>query len=129
MLKDINCNLSQNSSIDEVSITTQEYNNILNIQNKILEMIASHAKGTDILIILCEMAEKSLVNSVASIMLKNTETGLLSVLSAPSIPEVGHEALKNLKPGPTGGSCGNAVFQNEPQYVSDTFTDGSPLGK
>ncbi|MFT5659834.1 MAG: PAS domain S-box-containing protein/diguanylate cyclase (GGDEF)-like protein [Sulfurimonas sp.] len=123
MSKDKNCMILENSSIDEVPITTLEYNNILNIQNEILGMIASQVKANDILTHLCKMAENLLPNSVASVMIQDKITGLLSVLSAPSVPKVGHEALKNLKPGPTGGSCGNAVFNNEAQYVSDTFSD------
>ena len=112
-----------NNSLNEVPITTQEYNDILNIQSTILEMIASRTKVNEILAKLCEMAEALLSNSVASIMLKDSQSGLMSVLSAPSVPEVGHQALQNLKPGPTGGSCGNAVFRNEAQYVYDTFKD------
>jgi len=61
--------------------------------------------------------------SVASIMILDKRTGLMSVLSAPSIPKEGHDALRNLKPGLHGGSCGNAVFENEAQYVLDTFSD------
>lgn len=113
----------QKDLIEQVPISTQEYNDILNIQNTVLAMIASRAKSMDVLSHLCKMAEELLPNSVASIMMKDHKTGLMSVLSAPSIPQVGHDALKDLQPGPTGGSCGNAVFHNEAQYVSDTFTD------
>jgi hypothetical protein len=35
---------------------------------------------------------------------------------------IGRE-LSNLKPGPGGGSCGNAVFKNEAQFVQNTFED------
>ncbi len=117
------CETLEVTSLQEVSITPNEYNDILEIQNKILNMIASHGNFTDILEHLCSLAESLLPNSVASIMLKNTDTGLMSVLSAPSVPELGHKALKNLKPGPGGGSCGNAVFRDEAQYVQDTFKD------
>jgi PAS domain S-box-containing protein/diguanylate cyclase (GGDEF)-like protein len=117
------CEVLENRKLDEVSITPEEYNDILNIQNEILEMLASHGNFTDILARLCQLAESLLPNSVASIMLLNKESGLMSVLSAPTIPQVGHDALKNLQPGPGGGSCGNAVFHNEPQFVQDTFKD------
>lgn len=117
------CEILDNVLVDEVAITQEEYNNILEIQSEILSMLASHGNFTDILARLCTMAESLLPNSVASIMLVNQQTGLMSVLSAPSIPQVGHDALKNLKPGLGGGSCGNAVFRNEAQYVQDTFKD------
>ncbi|MBC8237375.1 MAG: PAS domain S-box protein, partial [Helicobacteraceae bacterium] len=123
MEENVTCQTLENNSENEVPITTQEYNNILNIQNTILEMIASHEKASDIFTRLCLMAEALLTNSVASIMLKDKVTGLISVLSAPSVPKEGRNALKDLKPIPRGGSCANAVFHNEAQYVADTFTD------
>lgn len=108
----------------EVPITSREYNHILEIQQEILGMIASHSQNSsDILEHLCVLAESLLPNSVASIMIKDSKTGLLNVISAPSVPEAGHKALANLKPGPGGGSCGNAVYKNEPQYVKDTLHD------
>ena len=86
-------------------------------------MIASHDNYFIVLESLCKLAEQLLPNSVASIMMINQASGRMSVLSAPSVPQVGHDALSNLKPGIHGGSCGNAVFHNEAQYVSNTFTD------
>lgn len=110
-------------SEEEVILTPIEYTKILDIQEKIFELIATGKNEQIVLSTLCQMAEKLLPNSVASIMLLNPENGLMSVISAPSIPEVGHNALAGLKPGTGGGSCGNAVFHNEPQYVKDTKTD------
>ncbi|WP_373001418.1 EAL domain-containing protein [Sulfurimonas sp.] len=123
MKEELSCKTLEDVSLDEVTITPDEYNNILDIQQTILGMIASRGYCTDILAHLCVLAESLLPNSVASIMLVDKATGLMSVVSAPSVPQVGHDLLANLKPGPNGGSCGNAVFHNEPQYVRDTFTD------
>ena len=123
MKEEVSCKTLEDVSLDEVTITPEEYNNILDIQQTILDMIASRDSCTDILAHLCTLAESLLPNSVASIMLVDKSTGLMSVLSAPSVPQVGHDALANLQPGLGGGSCGNAVFHNEPQYVKDTFTD------
>ena len=117
------CQTLENLSDNEVPITPHEYNNILNIQQEIFQMLASHGHTTDILEHLCQLAESLLPNSVASIMIKDENSGLLNVMCAPSIPEVGHQALANLKPGPGGGSCGNAIYRNEPQYVQDTLHD------
>jgi len=119
----IDCQLLEDASVEKTPITTQQYNHILNMQQEILSLMAKHGKSEDILAKLCLVAESLLPNSVASIMLLNKENGLMSVLSAPSIPPSGHEALKNLQPGEGGGSCGNAVFRNEPQYVANTFED------
>jgi PAS domain S-box-containing protein/diguanylate cyclase (GGDEF)-like protein len=108
---------------DEIILAPAQYNQILNIHQQILEMLSINEKTSNILSKLCSLAESLLPNSVASIMLKDKKTGLMSVKSAPSIPNEGLKALENLKPGPKGGSCGNAVFRNQPQFVQDTFTD------
>lgn len=113
----------QNEDNNEVTLSPNEYNQILNIQQQILEKIASHKPTSEILEKLCLLAESFLPNSVASIMIKNKETGLMNVKTAPSIPQKAQDNLANLKPGPNGGSCGNAVFKNKPQFVQNTFED------
>ena len=117
------CNILENIDANEVIINNEEYNNILNLQSEILSMLASRTSSKLILAHLCKLAENLLPNAVASIMKLDDKTKLISVLSAPSVPESGHEALKNLTPGPGGGSCGNAVFHNTAQFVTDTHTD------
>jgi PAS domain S-box-containing protein/diguanylate cyclase (GGDEF)-like protein len=106
-----------------ISITAEEYAAISNIQQEILEKLVVDAPSIDILSALCFLAESLLPNSVASIMMVDEKSGLMSVLCAPSIPQQGHDALANLQPGPCGGSCGNAVFHNKPQFVQNTFED------
>ena len=117
------CHIIKEYQKEEIILTQIEYNQILNIQQKILEMLALEEKTTDILSNVCFLAESLLTNSVASIMLLNKDTGLMSVKTAPSIPKIAQDRLANLKPGLNGGSCGNAVFKNEPQFVQNTFTD------
>jgi len=107
----------------DVSISAKQYDVIADIQQKTLEMLVANDSMADIFKALCSLAESVLPNAVASIMMKDNCNGLLSVKCAPSIPSVGHEALANLQPGPCGGSCGNAVFHNEAQYVQNTFED------
>ena len=108
---------------DEVILTPLEYSKILDLEENIFELMTVGHNEQEVLARLCEMAERLLPNSVASVMILDANTGLMSVVSAPSIPPVGHDALTGLKPGPGGGSCGNAVFRNEAQYVKDTKTD------
>ena len=115
--------LSLETLEEEVILTPMEYNQILDIQQNIFELLAVGHNEQTVLERLCQLAEKMLPNSVASIMLLDSKSGLMNVISAPSIPEVGHKALEGLIPGPGGGSCGNAVFRNEPQFVVDTKTD------
>ncbi|MBL0710047.1 MAG: PAS domain S-box protein, partial [Colwellia sp.] len=106
-----------------LEITPQQYDIIADIQQKILAKLAVDEPAIDILNLLCSLAENALSNAVASIMLVDKATNLMSVLCAPSIPQKGHDALANLQPGPQGGSCGNAVFYNEGQFVLNTFED------
>lgn len=116
-------NINKKVENQEIILSPIEYTQILNIQEQILEMLASHNKIYQILSKLCLLAESLLPNSVASIMIKNKDDGLMNVLCAPSIPQNGQNALANLKPGPKGGSCGNAIFKNQAQFVQNTFTD------
>lgn len=106
-----------------IEISQEEYNNVISMESHIFELVASRTKTSVVLEKLCILAESLLEGSVASIMLKDKITGKINVLSAPSIPKTGHDALSNLTPGPHGGSCGNAVYKNEAQYVEDTFHD------
>ncbi|MBL4908432.1 MAG: EAL domain-containing protein [Alteromonadaceae bacterium] len=117
------CNILENSPLEEVPITALEYNQILAIQETVLGMMAYQNNANAIFAKLCSLAESLLPNSAASIMMKDAQTQLMNVLAAPSVPQVGRDALCGLVPGPGGGSCGNAVFKNEPQFVIDTFTD------
>ena len=116
------CSLEKRS-VENVPITPKQYEDVLEIQHTILSMIAQKEKHHKILDRLCQMAEALLPNSVASIMLKDPNTGLLDLKYAPSIPKESWHYLERLKPGPTGGSCGNAVYKEEPQYVVNTFED------
>ena len=116
------CSLEE-KTVENVPITPKQYEDVLEIQHTILSMIAQREEHHKILDRLCVMAEALLPNSVASIMLKDPQTGLLDLKYAPSIPKESWHYLENLKPGPTGGSCGNAVYKEEPQYVINTFED------
>jgi len=117
------CQSLEDVKLDTVPMSAEEFKEISDIQQEVLQMVAEGCSKNTILVSLCKLNESLLPNSVSSIMLKDEETGLLNVLCAPSVPEAGHEALKGLKPGPGGGSCGNAVYKNQAQYVSDTFND------
>lgn len=110
-------------SYDEVEISPYEYTQIMDMQRETLSMLSTGISYDLIIKNLCHLAEALLPNSVASLMLLDNETELMNVAVAPSIPPEGHEALKGLKPDQGGGSCGNAVFQNTPVYVQNTFED------
>ena len=108
---------------DIVALTPEEYTQILEIQEKIFVLLTKSNNTKTLLDSLCRLAESCLPNSVASIMMQDGIKGEMFVLSAPSIPKEGCDRLNGLKPGPGGGSCGNAVFRNEAQFVANTFDD------
>lgn len=85
---DINCETLENTTLKEVAITAKEYSDILNIQSEILGMIGFGASSTDILAHICTLAESLLPNSAASVMLIDKNSGLMSLLSAPSLPQL-----------------------------------------
>lgn len=110
-------------SVKVTEITADQFESILNIQQKILNFIAQDRKENDILDELCTLCEIALDKSVASIMLKNPNTGLLGVASAPSIPEDYHYLLKGIEPDVGNGSCASAFKQGRPTYVKDIKSD------
>lgn len=107
----------------QVPLSTEDYQHLISLQRDVLADLAVSDNMQAVLDSVCRLTEAMLPNAVASVMLLDPATGLMNVRAAPSIPSIGHQALANLKPGLTGGSCGNAVFQNAPQYVSDTKQD------
>ncbi len=107
----------------EVPLSSDEYLQILDLQKEIFALLTVGRNTQDVFERLCQLAEMMLPGAVASIMLLDRSSGLMDVACAPSIPPVGHDALRGLKPGPGGGSCGNAVFSNKPQFVTDTKSD------
>lgn len=122
-MSDTICTILDDSNVNEVPITNTEYQYILDIQEKILSLTAQETESQEILNALCKMAEALLPNSVASLMLKSEEDGLMYVKAAPSVPDVGWQALNGIKPGPHAGSCANAIHHGESQYIVNTFED------
>ncbi|SER05285.1 diguanylate cyclase (GGDEF) domain-containing protein [Amphritea atlantica] len=109
--------------VEERAMSVEELDKILRLQQSIFAQVAGNAEYIDTLNALCSMAEQLLPDSVASVMLRDEQSGLLNVLVAPSVPQQGVDALQGLAPGPGSGSCGNAVMRNEPVFVRDTFND------
>jgi len=109
--------------ITEVPLTTEQMENLLLLQQKILGKIAFGNQYQEILDDLCRSAESMLPNSIASIMLFNDARDNLSVKSAPSMSLEAVNALNGLVPGECSGSCGTAVYKNLPQFVCDTKKD------
>ncbi|BCK88089.1 hypothetical protein MIZ01_1889 [Sideroxyarcus emersonii] len=111
------------TTVEYSTLSATEQEKILHLQQAILESIARGGEITALINQLCKLVEQLLPNSVASVMLLDESRELLNVYAAPSVPPEGISQLNGLRPGPGGGSCGNAVFRKEPQFVENTFTD------
>ncbi len=121
-MKSNNCTVLDNSNVNEVPITNEEYEHIVNMQKEVLSLTIQEVQTQLILDKICNMLESLLPNAVASLMLKEADSHIY-VKAAPTIPPAGWDALNGIKPGPHSGSCGNAVFQGKPQYITDVLTD------
>ena len=99
-----------------------EQQDILQLQQAILESVAQGHDPLDIINEVCRLEERLLPNAVGSVMLLDDQ-GRLNVYAAPSVPAEGIARLQQLCPGPHAGSCGNALYQQQPVFVSDTLMD------
>ncbi|MDQ7042048.1 MAG: EAL domain-containing protein [Sulfurimonas sp.] len=117
------CTTLDDTNVNEVPITNKEYQTILDIQQEVLMLTAQEAKAQAILDRICEILELLLPNAVASLMLKKDDDDKIYVRAAPSIPDAGWNALNQIVPGPKSGSCGNAIFHGEAQFITDVLTD------
>jgi diguanylate cyclase (GGDEF)-like protein len=110
------------SPVPGYQLSLEEQQSLLEIQNSVLEMVAANRPEQEVFDSLCLMAESLLPNAVSSIMIKQ-DNGEMDVVCAPSVPSEGQLRLNGLRPGPTGGSCGNAVYTNEQVFVVDALND------
>ena len=105
------------------TLTGEEQEKILRLQQSILESVARGDSYLEVIGQVCKLEEQLLPNSVGSAMLLDQHGEALNVLAAPSVPPEGISQLNGLRPGPGGGSCGNVIYRQEPQFVCNTFTD------
>ncbi len=117
------CTTLDETNTNEVPITPDEYNHILNLQHEVLSLTAYEIDTDAILSKLCVMAEALLPNAIASLMLKDEKTDLMYVRSAPSVAHAAWSVLNGIKPGPYAGSCANAIYYGKAQYIINTFED------
>ena len=108
---------------DHTSLSGEEQQRLLDLQQAILESVAGGIDHKEAIAQICRLGEGLLPNSVASVMLLDENHELLNVYAAPSIPPEGIAQLNGLKPGPGGGSCGNVIYTQEAQFVSNTHED------
>ncbi len=115
--------IADQQAIDYSLLSTAEQTKILNLQQAILESVALGGESMDVINQICRLEEQLLPNAVASVMLLDDAGEFLNVYTAPSVPPEGIAQLNGLRPGPGGGSCGNVIYGQEAQFVSNTFSD------
>lgn len=104
-------------------LTNTEQGRILQFQQEILQLVVLGNDYKEICEKVCLLMEQLLDNAVASVMLLDKEKQCMNVFAAPSIPEACIVQLNGLHPGPGAGSCGNAIFRQEPVFVESTLDD------
>lgn len=112
--------------VTQVRLSLEEQQAFLNIQNSILQMVASNRPQEEIFSELCLMAEALVPDSIATVMLIQSHANM-DVISAPSVAAEDQQLLNGLKPGPTAGTCGNAVYRNHAVYASNVHEDSRCL--
>lgn len=113
----------EDNKVESVPIANKQLESILIIQQVVLRAIAEDKRDAEILDKLCILAEGLLDNCAGSIMLLHQNNQLMSIISAPSIPEEGQIRLTNVRADIGFGSCTAAVVSGEPAYIKNTLSD------
>jgi diguanylate cyclase (GGDEF)-like protein/PAS domain S-box-containing protein len=95
---------------------------LIQFQGAILEDVALGYDDPEMVDRICRFGERLVPGSVATVMLLD-DTGALNLHAAPSASRSLADYLDGLRPGPEAGSCGNAIYRQEPVFVADTLTD------
>jgi len=89
----------------------------------VLERIARNEPMAETLAALCHDIEDRYPTAICSVLLADTEAGVLRHAAAPSLPDVVVEALDGLPMEEGMGACGTAAFRRETVVVVDTLVD------
>ncbi|ALS96836.1 putative bifunctional diguanylate cyclase/phosphodiesterase [Lacimicrobium alkaliphilum] len=92
-------------------------------QYQILELITANIPLKQVLRQLTTWVEGHGNGALASIVLLAEDGDTIADCLAPSLPEEYSQALIGLKIGPNTGSCGTAMYRNEPVTVTDISND------
>ncbi len=91
---------------------------LVHFSTRILQALAEGAQAVSLAEEICVFAESVISGRIASLMIVD-ENGRLQTLAAPHAPPELVRTLSDLIPGPHAGSCGNAVYRQEPVVVRD----------
>src|SRR5467141_159156 len=90
---------------------------------EILRMILVGASLTEVLTSVARVVESQREGMLCSVWLLDQDRVHMRAIAAPTLPESYVAALDGFAVGPQGGSCGAAVNQRKPVFVSDVLTD------
>jgi len=109
--------------LSKPAIIVEDYQEIFELQNAILEKLAEDAGKKEILDELCRLQEKMVPGSIASIMLLSPDKKTMYVEAAPSLTAEAVSELNGMEPDEQNGTCANVLFHKEPQYVNAISRD------
>jgi len=115
--------VSPPAAIDSGPLSIEEQNQLLKFQRAILESVARGVDHMEVINQICRLEESLLSNAFSSVMLLDEHNQQLNVYAAPSLSAEQICKINGLRPSPGGGSCGNVIYQQKVQYVSNTLTD------
>src|ERR1700732_442431 len=90
---------------------------------EILRMILAGASLKEVLTSVARVVESHREGMLCSVWLLDQDHLHMRAIAAPTLPESYVAALDGFAVGPQGGSCGAAVNQRKPVFVSDVLTD------
>src|ERR1700681_1093299 len=90
---------------------------------EILRIILASASLKEVLTSVARVVESHREGMLCSVWLLDQDHVHMRAIAAPTLPESYVAALDGFVVGPQGGSCGAAVNQRKPVFVSDVLTD------
>ena len=95
--------------------------NLLLLQHRILEMVATGRGLAAAMDELCRGVEELVPDAICSVL--SVDKDCLQPIAGPTLPPEYIRALKGMPIGPKGGSCGTAAWRGEPVEVTDIRKD------
>lgn len=92
------------------------------LRNKILELIASSAKLSEVLMAIAHSVENEYPSAMCSVLLLDKTGQKLTLGAAPSLPDFYNNAVEGTVIGQGIGSCGTAAYTGKRVIVSDINT-------
>jgi PAS domain S-box-containing protein len=92
-------------------------------EKRLLEMIATGVPLKEIAGELCQIIEEQRPDTLASVLLLNSDGVHLDVVAGPRLPNEWTRQMEKMPIGPCAGSCGTAAYRGSPVIVSDIAAD------